>query len=157
MPLNALLKYFVCQPHAARWARVKRLSPRNSDHAEPLSTHCCWFAAATLGAVSTSEDHTERSFHWLLSFRTRSILAFGGIWESCRLLPGLGWLLLGFTSFKLSRFPCPRCGKSFFMYGPFFGPRRYLARTKSCVHCGWPKGADYETTPSPNTKSHSIV
>jgi hypothetical protein len=53
---------------------------------------------------------------------------------------GLAYLVFyGIASLQFAFFPCPKCGKSFFVkwwYNNFF--------TRQCVHCGFPKWAEID-------------
>jgi hypothetical protein len=56
-----------------------------------------------------------------------------------RLFVGLGliWFVgCPVLAFRYMRFPCPRCGRTFYMR-PFYGN----AFARRCLHCGLPKGA----------------
>ena len=52
------------------------------------------------------------------------------------------WMAFFFVaSRRASRFPCPRCGKMFFLYSGFSS---YSMFAKKCVHCDLPKYAGEE-------------
>jgi hypothetical protein len=77
---------------------------------------------------------------WLGGFASIAALlvaldAFGAP-EWAPMALGLAWMaVFAWTSIRLQRFPCPRCGKPFFSttfsYWPF---------AQECRHCGLPKG-----------------
>ncbi|MBU8895712.1 hypothetical protein DRW03_20485 [Corallococcus sp. H22C18031201] len=50
---------------------------------------------------------------------------------------GLSWFItLPITSYRVARWPCPRCGHPFHQRGEVA-----LCTTPSCLHCGLPKWA----------------
>lgn len=51
----------------------------------------------------------------------------------------LTWLaFFGFTVIRLNQFPCPNCGRAFFLYKYHIGSNPLAKR---CLHCDWPKWA----------------
>lgn len=62
----------------------------------------------------------------------------------------LAWMVFSaFAGVRMKAFPCPRCGKPFFL-GPFF----QNPLTQRCVHCRWPKWRE-RTTASTAARSPS--
>lgn len=62
----------------------------------------------------------------------------------------IAWMVFFvFAGYRMSSFPCPRCGKQFFYKFPIHNP---LAQR--CMHCNWPKWKPQKTGEPVQTDSN---